>query len=201
MTQEPVVGNDFLIKQLRSALQNREHALKAAPGLLRRTLETGAWKNFHTPHKEHVTHERFADFLTAKPFEGLGITVKFARQIIADDLIARDLLDQALQNPNGGDRRSDDAISVSNIHTDRPAGTTKDSALRRLRKDAPELHAQVLAGDISAHAAMVQAGFRPKTFTVRADRAESVARALKRNLTADQLTELRRLLATTGEDA
>lgn len=48
----------------------------------------------------------------------------------------------------------------SSAGTERPAGTTRDAALRRLRKDREDLHARVLAGDMSAHAAMVQAGFR-----------------------------------------
>lgn len=42
----------------------------------------------------------------------------------------------------------------------RPAGTSADAALRRLRKDRPDLHARVLDGELSAHAAMIEAGFR-----------------------------------------
>lgn len=36
----------------------------------------------------------------------------------------------------------------------------------KLRKDRPDLHAQVLAGELSPHAAMVEAGFRKRTITV-----------------------------------
>lgn len=74
--------------------------------------------------------------------------------------------------------------------TARPRGTSKDYALRRLRKDAPELHAGVLAGNLSAHAAMVQAGLRPKTFTVRAESADTVVAALRRQLPPDVLAEV-----------
>ena len=37
-------------------------------------------------------------------------------------------------------------------------GAQKD--IRRLRKDAPEIHARVIAGELSPNAGMVEAGFR-----------------------------------------
>ena len=43
----------------------------------------------------------------------------------------------------------------------RPA-TRNPDAHRRLRKDRPDIHARVLAGEISAHAGMIEAGFRKK---------------------------------------
>ncbi|WP_255781315.1 hypothetical protein KZZ52_31530 [Dactylosporangium sp. AC04546] len=43
---------------------------------------------------------------------------------------------------------------------------------------------------------MVQAGFRPKTFTVRADSAAEVAATLRRRLSPDILTEVADLLAS-----
>jgi len=88
---------------------------------------------------------------------GMGSTVAITKALLRDDKVASDLLDQALQGKQG--RRSD-LVSNSN-EVARPVGTTRDQALRRLRKDAPELHAQVLAGELSPHAAMVEAGFRP----------------------------------------
>lgn len=69
-------------------------------------------------------------------------------------------------------------------------GTSREYALRRLRKDAPKLHARVLSGQMSPHAAMVQAGFRPATFTIRGDSAESIAAALRRRLSPELLAEV-----------
>jgi hypothetical protein len=54
--------------------------------------------------------------------------------------------------------RSKDRTTVNNVNSDRPEGNAKAAALRKLRKDAPELHAKVLAKEMTAHAAMVQAG-------------------------------------------
>jgi len=78
-----------------------------------------------------------------------------------------------------GDRKSD-RIKLDNVKVEAPTGNSESAALRRLRKDRPDLHAQVLAEQLSAHAAAVQAGFRPKTFTVRADKPESIVGTLRR---------------------
>lgn len=77
----------------------------------------------------------------------------------------------------------------------RSRGTTKEYTLQRLARDAPALHAEVQAGRLSAHAAAIQAGIRPRTFTVVGDDPAVVAGYIRRNLTADQIAELAELLA------
>jgi hypothetical protein len=72
----------------------------------------------------------------------------------------------------GGDRRSQvfqqriiHDINKKDIMNDVPKaaqGTSRTYALRRLAKDRPDLHAQCLAGELTAYAAMVQAGFRTR---------------------------------------
>jgi hypothetical protein len=51
------------------------------------------------------------------------------------------LVDRALQRPHGGDRKSED-IKIDNVQIDAPTGNTQTAALRRPRKDRPDLHAQ-----------------------------------------------------------
>lgn len=56
---------------------------------------------------------------------------------------------------------------LSNKNSDRkevssPMGTTIAYALRRLRKDRPDIHQRVLNGELSAHAGMIEADFRKK---------------------------------------
>ncbi|MCM3886127.1 hypothetical protein [Frankia sp. R82] len=67
------------------------------------------------------------------------MSVKFIRDVIADDndlLDLLDLLDKATQGRHGGDRRSDEAVTnVDNINVGRPGGTSQEQALRRLRKE------------------------------------------------------------------
>lgn len=81
-------------------------------------------------------------------------------------------------------------MALSNRQERAPVGTTKDRALRKLRKDAPALHAEVLAGRISAHGAMVKAGYRPSTFTVRSDSPEAIAAAIRRRLSPEVIVEV-----------
>jgi len=187
-------ANNVLVEALGSSLRSGGHALADAPALLKKVLAEQAWRDFVTRRGERVTHERFADFVTTPPLKGLGSDVALVRRIVANDPVALDLLDQALQNPHGGDYSN-----VDNINIARPHGTSQSHALRRLRKDAPGLHAEVLAGRLSAHGAMVQAGFRPKTVTVPVTRPEAVARSLLKYMSADDIAKLITVLLGKGD--
>jgi hypothetical protein len=58
---------------------------------------------------------------------------------------ARDLIDQATRGRQG--ERVDLVDNVNEVTTTiRPDGNAKDAALRRLRKDRPDLHEHVIAG-------------------------------------------------------
>lgn len=181
-------ANAVLVDALGSALQRGGHALGTVPELLKRVLAEESWREFVTQRGERVEHSRFAEFVTTPPLRGLGATADLVKRVVADDPEAVDLLDQALSNPVGRPEKN-------NIVQDKaPQGNRADRALRKLRADAPELHSEVLAGNLTAHGAMVKAGFRVRTITVRPD-AESAARTLRKHMTAEQLAELARLLA------
>jgi hypothetical protein len=190
-----LVRNRHLVEDLGGALRSGQHGLAVVPGLLKRILREESWKEFTTQRGEHVRHDRFAEFVTTPPLAGLGATVDLLRRIVADDIEAVDLLDQEMQRPVGANqhtmRRDNDTSRDPNKR-----GTSKDYALRRLRKDAPHLHAEVLAGKLSAHAAMVQAGFTTPRFTVQVNSADSVAATLRRRLPADLLAQVVAKLAS-----
>jgi hypothetical protein len=187
-------GNAVLVEALGSALRRGGNALEDVPGLLKRVLAEESWREFVTPRGELVRHEQFVDFVTTPPTRGIGASVDLVRRIVGSDTEAVDLLDRALQNPEGGSAKARATVDV--INSGRPDGTSKSAALRRLRKDAPSLHTEVLAGRLSAHAAMVEAGFRPKTVSVPVGRPDSIAAALRKHLTPDDLARLVRLLVS-----
>jgi hypothetical protein len=81
--------------------------------------------------------------------------VKAARSAQRDDAADRLSLRPA-HRPKTVDNENDV------INTSRPTGTSRAAALRRLRKDRPDIHARVLAGELSPHAGMIEAGFRKK---------------------------------------
>jgi hypothetical protein len=62
---------------------------------------------------------------------------ELVKRLCADDPEAVDLIDQATQNPAS---RHIDAFD--NVQGIAPTGNTSQAALRRLRKDRPDLHEQ-----------------------------------------------------------
>lgn len=180
-----------LVDALSSALDSGGHGLSNVPVLLKRLLAEEGWREFETVRGEVVRHERFEEFVAAPPLKGLGSEISLIKRIVADDPEAVDLLDRVLQRQVGHPREIVDNINNSE---GRPSGTSQAHALRRLRKDAPELHAEVIAGRLSAHAAMVKAGFRTRTISVPVERPDRVAAALRRHMTQEQLEELVRHL-------
>jgi hypothetical protein len=72
-----------------------------------------------------------------------------------------DAHDRANLRPRG---RPENVYSEKrDVHiSERPSGNSRAAFLRRLRKDRPDIHARVLAGEISANAGMIEAGFRKK---------------------------------------
>lgn len=71
-----------------------------------------------------------------------------------------------------------------------PVGNTIAAALRRLRKDRPDIHQRVLDAEITAHAGMVEAGFRKKPASKKLTMVEMVWR-LWLKMTPEQRDEFR----------
>lgn len=74
-------------------------------------------------------------------------------------------------------------------------GTSRSYSLAQLREKAPEFADRVEAGEMSAHAAMIESGLRPYSFTVRASNPEAVAETLRRQLPRDWLSLVAERLA------
>ena len=85
------------------------------------------------------------------------------------------------------------ASEVPELQVERPTGNAVNYALLRLGEQRPDLHAEVLAGVKSAHAACVEAGFRRRTITVPVDVERAVA-TLRRHFSADEIAQMVRLL-------
>jgi hypothetical protein len=211
MSGNPLRARGSVVDALSSALDRGGHGLSNVPVLLHRLLVEESWREFETVRGEQVRYERFADFVATPPLKGLGANLKLVRRIIEaepdEKVRARtlDLLDAVTQESHGGDRHSE-SFKLHNIQLEgegnegeanerkAPSGTSREAGLRRLRKDRPDLHAEVLAGALSTHAAMVQAGFWRKKITIPVDTPENTALALRRNLTPEAVEELARLL-------
>lgn len=161
------------IGALNDAATSREHL----DVWIKAIRETGAYR--------HMQDEQGRPFLlwevyctTRQPI-GLGYSPDEIDAILSErqSAAAIDAKDEASQRPRGRPQKN-----VDNIHIyERPAGTSAQQALRRLRKDRPDLHARVVSGQLSANAAMIEAGFRKRPIQVQrtADGAIRVFNALE----------------------
>jgi hypothetical protein len=180
--------NYRVISSARLAVRDGMGGLHGVPALLKRILKEEMWREFVIAETGQVqTYDRFIDFITEPPLEGLGTDLKTVTKLCEDDPEALDLLNKATTHPGS---RSD---LHNNIMEVKPQGTSRAYSLRKLAADAPMLHTRVLAGELSPHAAMLEAGFRNRTISIPVD-AEKAARAIRRHFTPDQIAALVDLL-------
>ncbi|MFI6481812.1 hypothetical protein ACIBH1_28045 [Nonomuraea sp. NPDC050663] len=243
-------GEDLLgeygqrVAELSAVVHEARPAVELATRGLRDVLKLEAWREFTGPSGELVEHDDFAEFVTADPPRGLGVTLGLVKGLVATDQAVAARLEQTLRalppgalpgveevvwepageeplgeepldeervakpaRDSGGDAADGEAAQEpAAIEAEQPEepeppkapepATPKETpALKRLREEAPALHHQVLAGELSTHAAMVAAGFRARTISVPVSRPESAAKALRKNLSREQLVELVTLLS------
>jgi hypothetical protein len=169
------------------------------PGLIEQLLAEDIWKEVYVEETERtVTYERFEDFVSAPPPEGLGAKVRDLERLIGDDEATLNLLDAALQgkpgNPIGNNqhtRGNVDNVNASEVW--RPTGNSRVQGIRRLRKDRPDLLQRVFDKEMSVNEAMIEAGFRKKQLTVMKD-VELVSSMLKREFDQEDLDRIIELL-------
>jgi|SRR5262245_31280584 len=192
MDQSELIYNYEVTDALGHAISSGEHGLGNVPGLLKKIIKEGRWRERYIRQTKKVQKfEKFAEFVATKPLEGLGSDIKTLRRLCADDPEALDELEKAVQGKAGAPKGNKNAAKTnSDIITDcfsgsdDNRGTSPTYALRRLRKDRPDLHKQVIEKKLSPHAAMVKAGFRPKTITIPVD-VKKAAKAIVRNFNGD----------------
>lgn len=193
MAANQLLINDTLVSSLRVAMREGSFGLSNAPELVKRILRDGAWKERAIEQTgEVVSFASFAAFVAAPPLGGLGADLTAIKRLCRDDVEAVDLIDRVTQLKPGPQPETN-----NNIQELQPTGTSKAATIRRLRKDRPDLHTRVLAGELSPHAAAIEAGFRKRTITIPLD-VDIAAQALRRHFTANDLATLRQLL--TDED-
>ncbi|MGI8406029.1 MAG: hypothetical protein ACR2OE_14925 [Thermomicrobiales bacterium] len=190
--------NDNYIEALQTATHSADFGLDNLPSLLTTVITEDRWQvRWVRSLKREVTFASFADFATARTPAGLGTSIEMLKRMCRDNRTALDALDKTTAGTDGAPIGNQNAFrkktTVDNVHIAKnrisPTGNATDTALRRLRKDSPSLHARVLAGELSPHAAMIEAGFRTRTVSIRID-PESAARSIVTHFDPDQVSEL-----------
>jgi hypothetical protein len=161
-------------------LYSGRDGLAGVPTTLERVLAEGLWRDrVDTRTHERFVFDHFVEFVTTTPPAGLGATVDLVQRIVRGTPAERLLFDALRRKPG---RQPKDAAAIGN-----PQGWTTGYLLGRLHRDHPALFARVEAGEITAYAASVEAGLRPRKTTIRVDTPENAVRALLRRFTAAEL--------------
>ena len=160
--------HDIYVTNLQSALNDGEHGLNAVPGHIKLIIKNEMWQERVVQATgEVVTFDDFRSFINTHPPEGLGASLDMLKRMCDEDPDALRLLREVVTDSHGGDRKSEDAqIKTDNISLDAKHGTSKDYTLDRIAREDPDLYEKVVADEMSAHAAAIEAGFRTKTVSV-----------------------------------
>jgi hypothetical protein len=147
---------------------------------------------------EPRTAARFCSEVIVKPQEWLELMERGVRVLEHSGHEGTVTEEQATLAAHGSNRDevtgrwTDRAANSSTV--DRRFGTTESYTRARLTRDHPALAESVERGELSAHAAAIQAGFHRKMMSVPADDIEALASALKRRMSLEQLQALVSLL-------
>jgi hypothetical protein len=80
-------------------LRNEHANLRLFPGILLRCINENAWSKRVIETGECVSFDRFEDFLTAPPPQGLGADMRTVRHLCEHNPEARNALESALVTP------------------------------------------------------------------------------------------------------
>ena len=145
-----------------SALSHGETSLSTFPKLLRRIINERAWESRRVPGKGVVTMQSLRELVTTAPITGWGEDPAKIEAVIRDDAEVLAMWEKAMQLKPGPKAKPNPDNSVNNINRTASKGTSKAYTVSRLQREAPELFAKVAAGEISANAAAIKAGFRKR---------------------------------------
>lgn len=170
MLKADLAGNTDVVLSFRRAIQFC--TLPHVPQSTRRLLHTEAWRERFEAGRV-IKFDNFVEFVTKDPSKGgCGLETEAVTALLkkAGDDDTLDLWLTAIRAKNAK------AIDADTPDLKEHAGQVRDAenvtnlnrlddasyAHARLRRDRPDIHARVLAGEISAHAGMIAAGFRKR---------------------------------------
>jgi hypothetical protein len=130
--------------------------LRQFPSLLKKVIATRAWER-RTVHGKVVELGSLRELITARPVSGWGEDPAKVEAVIRDDPEALVMFREAMKHQG---ERTDLGNIVPEV--DRPdRGHSRAYSIARVQRECdPETVAAVMAGKVSANAALVRAGLR-----------------------------------------
>jgi hypothetical protein len=130
--------------------------LRQFPSLLKKVIAERAWER-RVCRGKVVELSGLRELITAKPVEGWGEDPSKVEAVIRDDPEALAAFREAMKHQ--GERT--DLVDNVNEVMDRPDGNSRAYSIARVQRECdPETVAAVMAGEMSANAALVKAGVR-----------------------------------------
>lgn len=207
-----------VVRSLAESVQRGGRSLGNVPALLDRVIKENMWQHRILDDREIVL-SAFNEFVTLPYPEGLGTTIETLQALCQHEPEIMSFLSEARQGKVGRppkierqeleiDARGNMVEIVDNINnlSGRPTGTSAEYAYNKLRDEAyapdgtiknpkvAKIQKRVLAGEISPHRGMVEAGFRVRKVAVNMEDATSAAETLMRHMDRELLTELMDIL-------
>jgi hypothetical protein len=153
-------------------------------------VSSGAWRRFRMPNGEIVEHASLVEMVRTERNRGLGMVPEALVAMLeksnfqaAAHKLQRDLRDEVpAAAEQGRPKKGSDTTFMQGER-----GSSYE--LARLKRDRPDLAAQVVDGDLTAHAAAIQAGIRPRRASIRIDSPTNAVRGLLRHFTAEQISQ------------
>jgi hypothetical protein len=157
------------------------------PGLMKEIIETKAWERREWRGKVFELPS-LKDLIERKPLEGWGESIDKVQALIKDDpQVLRMFRRETVAEPHKHKADSDNITIKTPTSDDR--GTGKSYSLDLLARKAPDMFQAVCNGELTANAAMIQAGLRKSVVSVGANPA-SAAKTLKKKFGLDYVQEL-----------
>jgi len=167
-------------------------AISQFPRLLKRIIVEQVWAwRIHRGREYKLGSLR--ELITAKVPTGWGEDPDKIEAIIKDDAEVLAMYERAMQLKPGPKPKTE-TNSVDNVNqTNASKGNSKAYTVSRLKRESPELFQQVVAGELSANAAAIKAGWRKKKTPLE------IITALIPKLSADERAKLSAMLTCNAQ--
>ena len=187
ISKDQAVLNGLMVESLQFFLAEGEHGLKQLGPAIKKILQEEAWKyRIVSQTRKEAVFNSFTEFVVAEQPEGLGADIDTVKRLIKDDPVAGSMFEAATQGKNG--RPAKTSYIIQGLSA--PKGTSSQAALRRLRKQRPDLLEQVKNGKLSPHAAAIEAGWRKRMIQLDPT-VDGFVKAISKHLTPKQIDDLK----------
>lgn len=153
---------------------------------LAKIVSTGNWREFIHPMRGLLTFQTFGAYCS----EFLRLSAETVYTLLERSQYPKDAdtVRQMMRDEVRAARDSAGRPLASNVcNTNISEQTDGTYVIARLKRDDPELAAEVVAGNITPHAAAIRAGIRKPRCQVRTDDPSLAVQALLRFYTREQL--------------